>query len=234
MDRALKVITLELKRKKFIRDIIFSLTGLTVLSFFSYFLIKTLQESELSMVPMTFLQLVPYIILVICSFSLTQEFTNRTDKVVFTGIFTRNEIVFSKLISFLTTSLICYVWYELLNWIVCGVKAELLLVNLGTFLIYAFALGSFILLVSVISSNFIVTGIATYVLYFDLILAIFKQALESDRSEAVKQIIVNLPFYIANTGFSIGTYTAKETIIMLMCGSLFLTVACVIINRKNM
>lgn len=234
MDRALKVITLELKRKKFIRDIVFSLIGLTALSFLSYFLIKTLQESELSVVPMTFLQLVPYIILVICSFSLTQEFTNKTDKVVFTGIFTRNEIVFSKLISFLTTSLICYVWYELLNCIVGGIKAELLLVNSGTFLIYAFTLGSFILLVSVISSNFIVTGIVTYVLYFDLILAIFKQALESDRSEAVKQIIVNLPFYIANTGFSIGTYTAKETIIMLMCGSLFLTVACVIINRKNM
>lgn len=234
MDRALKVITLELKRKKFIGEIIFSLTGLTALSLLSYFLIKTFQESELSVVPMTFLQLVPYIFLVICSFSLTQEFTNKTDKVVFTGIFTRNEIVFSKLISFLTTSLICYGFYQLLNGIAGVFKIELFLVNLGTFLLYAFTLGSFILLVSVISSNFIVTGIVTYVLYFDLILAIFKQALESDRSNAVKQIIVNLPFYIANTGFSIGSYTAKEAIIMLTCGSLFLTVACVIINRKNM
>lgn len=185
-------------------------------------------------IPQMLFMLVPYIILVISSFSLTQEFANKTDKMIFTGIFSRNEIMVSKLISFIFTSVICFMFYEIISLVLNTFDSKMLLDNFCLFVIYAFTLGSFILMVSAITSNFIITGIVGYVLYFDLILALLNQALSSGRSEAAKHIIRNLPFYIANTGFMPGKYTLNQSIIMLCSGVLFLGAACAIINIKNM
>lgn len=228
MERILKVITLDIKKKGFFKNLMIFLFVVICISVLNSI------KSKITDIPITFLALIPYVILVIYSFSLTQEFTNKTDKMIFTGIFSRNEIMTSKLISFIFTSIICFVVYGIVS-IACGTfNSKILFDNFYVFLIYAFTLGSFILLVSVITSNFIVTGIVGYVLYFDLILVLLNQALSSSRNEALKCVIRNLPFYIANTGFRIGNYTMHQFIIMISSGVLFFIAACVIINRKNM
>lgn len=228
MERILKVITLEIKKKRFLKNLIISLFALTCILFLACV------KGGMTRIPSMLLQLVPYIILVIYSVSLTQEFENKTDKIIFTGIFSRNEIMVSKIISCIVTSIICFIFYEILS-IICNTFNGAIFFNeLNVFLIYAFTLGSFILLVSVITPNAILTGIIGYVMYFDLILVLLNQALESSRNEMLKHVILNLPFYIANTGFYIGNYTLHQSIIMISCGILFLGSACVIINRKNM
>lgn len=228
MERVLKVITLDIKKKGFLKNLMISLFSLTCILFLSCI------KSGISRMPSMLLGIIPYIILVVYSFSLTQEFTNKTDKIIFTGIFSRNEIVISKLVSFIITSIICFVFYEIIAIICNTFNSNILLNNLWTFFLYSFTLGSFILLVSVITSNFIITGIVGYVLYFDLILELFNQALSSNRSIILKSVIRSLPFYIANTGLLAGNYTVNQSIIMIIYGMLFLGAACVIINRKNM
>lgn len=233
MERALKVITLDLKRRKFISGLIISSLGMFCISILDYRLSTFIGKTEKNMIPNGMLHLIPYIILVICSFSLNQEFSNKTDKMIFTGILSRSEIMISKLISFMTGSIICFLFYEIAA-VVGGIfELRLMFNSLFTFLIYSFTLGSFILLVSVITSNFIITGIIAYVLHFDLILMLFSQALVSSKNEMIKLIIPKLPFYIANTGFYLGKYTVIQSIIMLGCGILFFGITCVIINRKN-
>lgn len=235
MDRVLKVVTLEIKRKKFIRELVISLVTLTGLSFLSYFVLPySINESRLAIIPETFLQTIPYLILVLSSISLTQEFSNKTDKMIFSGIFSRNEIIISKLLSFIFISVICLLFYELTEVIGRTFEIGSLLTHLCTFLIYTFTIGSFILMISTITSNFIITGVVSYVLYFDLILVLFSQALESKRSEILTNIIEHLPFYIANTGFFAGQYTFYQAIIMMGCGLLFFVITCVIMNKKGL
>jgi ABC-2 type transport system permease protein len=227
LERALKLTTLNINRKGFFRNLIISLLSMTCILFIC------LQKDKMTMIPSMLLLMIPYIMLVNYSISLTQEFTNKTDKIIFSGIFSRNEIMISKLISFIFTSSICFIFYEIISLICNTFNSKMLFNNLCAFVIYGFTLGSFILLVSVITSNFIITGIISYVLYFDLILALLNQTLVSIKNETVKSVILNLPFYIANTGFYKANYTIHQSIIMIICGILFLGVACVIINRKD-
>lgn len=200
----------------------------------NYIVVKSIGMGSTAEVPSMLLSLIPFIILIITSFSLTQEFSNKTDKIIFTGIFSRNEIMISKLASFIFTSIVLVIFYEVICIICSTFNPRLLLNNLYVFILYTFTLGSFILLVSTITSNFIITGIIGYVLYFDLILVLLNQALVSNRSEMLKQVIENLPFYIANTGFYMVNYTAHQAIIMAGFGVLSLGLACGIINGKNM
>ncbi|MBK1813313.1 ABC transporter permease [Clostridium sp. YIM B02505] len=235
MDRLLKVATLEIKRKRFMRELITALVTLCVLSFLSYYVsVYFSSELHLSTIPETFLQTIPYIILVLSSILLTQEFSNKTDKMIFTGIFRREEIIISKLISIIFISVICLAFYELTEVLGRTFEIGALLTHLCTFLIYSFTIGSFILMISTITSNLIITGVIGYVLYFDLILVLFTQALESKKSEVLSKVIEQLPFYIANTGFFAGHYTFYQGIIMISCGLLFFVITCVIINKKSL
>lgn len=228
MERILNIIKLDIKRKGGLRSLV---TFLIILTFTLY--LVTI-KGEISSIPSKLLLIIPYIILAISSFSLTQEFTNKTDKIIFSGIFSRNEIIISKLMSFLFTSIICFVFYEIALILCNTFEAKLFFNSLYVFLVYTFTLGSFVLLISAITSNFIATGIIGYMLYFDLTLSLLNQALLSNRSEILKHTIVKLPFYIANNGFYIGNYTLNQSIIMITWGVLFLVMSFVIINKKDM
>lgn len=227
LERVLKLITLDIRKKGFFKNLIISLFVVACILFL------ICAKGEVRAMPKMMLQIISYILLVVFSFSLTQEFSNKTDKMIFTGIFNRIEIMFSKLSSFIIAAIVCFIFYEVLS-VACNTfNSKMLINNLYTFIIYAFTLGSFILLVSVFNSNFLLAGIIGYVMYFDLILVLLNQALGSGRSEAVKHVIRSLPFYIANTGFYSGGYTADQSIIMICCGVLFLIAACAVINRKD-
>lgn len=89
------------------------------------------------------------------------------------------------------------------------------------------------LMVSICMKNSIFTGIITYVCCFDLTLVVFSQILISNKGEVLKSIIRNSPFYILNTGFNSLKYTFNQSVIMVIGGVIFLSLACVIINRKN-
>lgn len=227
MNRIASIAALEIRKKGFLKYLIISMISLIFILSLVHLEDKTLQ------VPVSMPKLISYILLVIYSFSLTQEFQNKTDKIVFTGIFTRNEIIISKLISFIGASFICFVFYEITSIIYKTFDYKILFNDFLVFIVYSFTLGSFILLVSVITSSFIVTGIVSYILYFDLILALMEQAMASHRGEFLKSIIRNLPFYTANSGFYRMNYTVNNYIFMVVSGILFLILACVIINRKN-
>lgn len=227
MERTLKLATLDIKRKGFLRNLIIYLISITCILFLA------LQKDKMTEIPSILLHLIPYIMLVNYSVSLTQEFTNKTDKIIFTGVFSRNEIMISKLISFIATAIICFIFYEVVS-IVCNTfDLKVLFDNLAAFVIHTFTLSSFILLISAITSNFIVTGIVAYIFYFDLILILLNQILASSRNEMLIHGILNLPFYIVNTGFYRGSYTLQQSIVMIIYGILFLGAACIIINKRN-
>jgi ABC-2 type transport system permease protein len=236
LKRMIKVITLEMKRKNFIKNIVINMVGLMLILLLLLIIDKSIDVSYV------LITLTPYIVLTGFCFSLAQEFENKTDKIIFTGIFSRSEIIISKLISFCTMAFVYFIFYEIVS-VIFSVyigqgASDLLNIktlgnNLYVFLIYAFTLGSFILLVSACTANGIFTGIITYVLYFDLILALLAQALSSSKNEMLKWAIINSPFYNANIGFYNLKYNFNQSMVMIISGSIFLIATCIIINKKN-
>ncbi|WP_251861145.1 ABC transporter permease [Clostridium sp. Marseille-Q2269] len=230
LEKFLNIITLDIRKKGYFRSVIIPLVSIICILFFSCTLIK----ENITIIPRILLTIIPYIILANYSFSLTQEFTNKTDKIIFTGIFSRNDIIISKLISFVVISVVCFVVYEIISIICNTFRFQILFNTLCSFIIYGFTLGAFILLVSVLTSNSIITGIVTYIFYFDLIILLFNQVLASNINKGIKNIIENSPSYIANTGFYVGKYNMNQSIVMITFGIIFLILSCVIINTKNM
>lgn len=237
LKRILNVLTLEIKRKNFIKNIVISMVILIPI----FLLLLIIDKS--TYISFVVLTAIPYIWLTNFCFSLAKEFENKTDRIIFTGIFSRSEIIISKLISFCMMALVYLIFYEIIAVIfsIYGGQGTSNLLNIKTlgnnlyvFLIYAFTIGSFILLVSACTANGIFTGIITYVLYFNLILVLLAQALSSSKNETLKCIIRNSPFYNANIGFYSLKYNFNQSMVMLISGSIFLIATCIIINKKNM
>lgn len=236
MQRFIRVLTLDMKMKGFFKGTIISLLilfGVLFTGMEGQILFLNYPKAAINGTAEAFLSLLPYIILVILSISLTKEFENKTDKIIFTGIYTRTEIIISKLMGFVATGLVCCISYIVVSIIFGGLSFKASIDSVMTFVIYTFALGSFTLLVSAITSNGIITGMIIYALHFDLSLGLLGQTIVSTKSLFVKTTIENLPFYIANTGFKIGFYTSKQAFIMIFSGVLALLATFVIINRKN-
>lgn len=235
LERILMVMTLDMKKKRFFKDALIYMLTIEVILFIISMKYNSMDISSIV------LQLIPYIVLVTFCFSMTQEFRNKTDKIIFTGIYSRTEIIISKVIGMCTINLVLFVFYEITkvlfklyshnNYVF---NFNIFFNSLYIFVIYAFTFGSFVLLVSSITQDSIITGIVSYVLYFDLILELFGQALISSKNEMIKAVIRNLPFYILNTGFSTGNYNIKQSIILVGSGIIFLITSCVIINKKSM
>lgn len=240
MERILTVVSLELKRKKFITNILISISMLIPILFLCFIIGKSMDISiDISNIV---LGTVPYMILGNGCFCLTQEFTNKTDRIIFTGVFKRYEIMISKLFNSFITSLIYFIFFQIVlilyNLFMNQDISQLisfttLINNLYVFFIYTFTLSSFMLLVSVVTSNSIFTGIITYVFYFNLIIALLSNAVESSSNKMVTTLIEKLPFYIAGTGFNNLNYTFNQSIVMIVSGCIFFVIACAIINRKN-
>ncbi|WP_050608190.1 hypothetical protein [Clostridium niameyense] len=229
MERILSIIGLEINKKGFLKKLILSLIIIMGILFLSIIITK----EKINTVPAMLLKVISYVILANYSVSLTEEFTNKTDKIIFTGIFTRSEIMTSKLIKFIYINIISFIFYEITLILSNSFNKEVFLNNFYAFIIYAFTLGSFILLVSSITSSTIITGVISYILYFDLTLIMLSQALIFIKSQLIRNIIENSPFYIVNTGFYLGNYTGKQSILMIIYGLIFLSMYCAIINKKD-
>jgi ABC-2 type transport system permease protein len=248
LTKALKVTLLELRRPKFLKQLSYILwicgvvCFLGILNSFGANIIlggKTLKDS-----PGIFYSYITYGILIASCFSLGQEFEHKTDRIIFTGIFTRTQVIISKLIRILVICLAFFMVYEVFSQ---GIRmyydgTYISLTNeLGNvahdlliFLLYGFMIGSFILFVSAVSFSGRVSGIVTYVCFFDLAQTLFSNALGSHGRELMKSIIRNLPLYIANTGFNIHQYTLRESMVLIISGAILLIATCIIMEKRSL
>ncbi|GAA0737379.1 hypothetical protein [Clostridium oceanicum] len=243
MERTLKVMTLDAKKSGFFKTIIINV--LTLLSMFClvYAIDKIYKFGANIDIPCMMITVIPYLLIINFSVSLGEEFTNKTDKIVFTGMFKRDEIIVSKLISFCIMSIVMFLLYDIIfivfNVFIGKNLSEVLTFgnlfkNIYVFLIYSFTLGAFSLLVSSITEKGMFTGIVTYIMYFDVTLLVMSQALYSSKNQLLKTVISNCPFYIANTGFRIQRYTLNQSLIMIVSGIVFLGLTIFVINKKDM
>ena len=181
LERTYKIFTLEIRKPNFFRTILLNLIlPFIVITIFLSILVMNLQNViEINTVTLLG-RVIPYLLIISSCFVLTHEFSSHTDKIIFTGIYSRMEIIISKLSYIVIASLVLYFLYMLVYFLQ-GVKADTLelnsvLTSFLAFLLYGLTLGSFILFISIITKNGIITGVITYVLFFDLVYTILSQA----------------------------------------------------------
>lgn len=237
MYRTFKIAKFELKKPKNIRNLIFTITIFLNISYILSI------DIEISNIPQKFKTFIPCIFLFNTFSILGCEFENNTDKIIFSGVFKRYEILLSKMFSMIIKGIIIWLSYVLLNviinvFIVQDINFTLtgidLLKSLLVIIIYSFTIGSIIFLISILTSNSKLSGLVVYILFFDLMSVLINNAIQSNSLNVnVKYLMKNSPFYIANAGVTGNGYSLVQSIILLVTGIFCLYITIILLNKKH-
>lgn len=237
MGRMIDIVTLELKKKKFISSTVLSAVAIMIYSVLSTWgMIVYLDfsneylENSLSM----FLATTAFIILIICSTSLGKEFDKNTDRIIFTGIFKRSEILISKVMAMIISSTFYYIVYEITTLFFRSFSIKRAIGEFIVFVVFSYTITCTAFFITLITKKTIITGLLVFMMYYDVTNLILKQAVMSFNSELFKGIIEKLPIYFANSGFKAAHYTFEQGIILLVFASALLIASIKLLNRKNL
>lgn len=234
MNRSIKILKLELSKPKSIR-------GLFCTIFI--FLILSCITENVSEIPSNFSMFLPYIILISSFYVLGVEFQDKTDKIIFSAAYTRNEILISKLVYIVIKALIAGSAYIIINFAInlyLGIPVsdifsikQILYIFLAI-LLYSVMITSCIFLITLLTGNGKITGVMIYILFFDITTALLGQALNSSSiSRSVAYVIGNSPFYVANGGLINSYYSFIQVIAMLALSAVCLSLSFILLNRRS-
>lgn len=234
-ERSIRVVTLETRKPGFYKNTVLLLTMFAILCFFA---LKICAHFGLiPNVSILYIQILPYLIIFFNCFILTQEFSNHTDKQIFSGIYNRTEILVAKLSSICLQSLILSLIFIVLIVLFPDNASALEATNAVNIILvfggYGFIAGTFILMLSVITLNGFITGIVTYLLFFDLFQQLLRQASASISNPFFSMLINNSPFLVANTGLLSLQYDPGQLASLIVWGCIFLLITRTLLIRKN-
>ncbi|MDQ0555979.1 ABC-2 type transport system permease protein [Paeniclostridium ghonii] len=183
------------------------------------------------------LNIIPYFVLSNGCFVTASEFTNNTDKIIFTGIYNRKDILISKLSYLIISSIISLILAISSLYItsffidISRLNSTFIMSALKVTLLYTFTVGSFMILVSIISRSSIFTGIITYILFFDLTFTILGSIVGGTKDKLILNLIQFNPLYLSELGFTVFHYNLNQSISMFISGIFFFALACFILDR---
>lgn len=234
MNRAIKILKLELSKPKSIR-------GLFGIMFI--FLIFSCITDKVAEIPINFLNLLPYIILLSSFYVLGVEFQDKTDKIIFSCSYKRYEILISKLIYAVIKSLIAGLIYLIINFVInlyLGTSIvkifsiKQISIFCLTIILYSIVITSCIFLITLLTGNGKITGVIVYILFFDITNALLGEALKSSSiSKSIAFLIENSPFYVANSGLVSSYYSFTQVIFMLLLGAISLSSSFILLNKRS-
>lgn len=193
-----------------------------------------------------FFRVVLFILIYYSSAILSKEFKFGTAKALFTGTFTRVEILIEKLLVIMELGVFFGLFSRLLNIAVIyritgsvkmsDILNENIFYTIIIYLLISLVIGSFGLLISVITGsqnsslvyNFILFGVFQYFMPLFMILN------SKDSLSILDKVITKLPNYIIFTWAEFWQFTNMEVLAMLIYGSLFFIPSIFLISRKNL
>ena len=206
-------------------------------------LMAILGSRNIESFPGNFNNMLSYGILITNFFILGKGFEKNVNRVLYSGVYSRFQIFLSKLISIIMNSIIFYIALILGIMIVSIISNTGLdsmnfinsIKDLSYFILYSCSLALSIFLMTMLADNSNIGAIVTYICYFDLILALFGNALQSSRlSDGVKTIIENLPFYSTNMMFQSKIYTFSQVSVLIIFSMVVFATNCYILHKKEL
>lgn len=180
------------------------------------------------------------VLIVFASKSLADEFQLKTSTQIFTGKRSRVEIIVGKVLSLVLLSLIIAIIGSIL---LIGFKVFLgeemsiiiaikdIWTEIYTFVVYAFVVGSFAVLVASINFNTtstIVTNLAAFWIAPNVINML------TSRYEKLEKVFSYIPFYSADSLTSYHNVQTMAVISIIAFGCVFLIAASITINKKDL
>ncbi len=180
------------------------------------------------------------VLIVFAAKSLADEFQLKTSTQIFTSKRSRTEIVISKVLSIVLLSLIIAVIGSI---ILIGFKiflGEAMSINIAlkdiwtevyTFVVYAFVVSSFAVLVAVINLNTTSTIVMNFVAFW---IAPNVISMFTSRYAKLEKIFNYIPFYSADSLTSYHNVQVMAVISIIAFGFIFLIASTITINKKDL
>lgn len=180
------------------------------------------------------------VIIVFAAKLIGDEFSYRTSTFLFTNFFSRKQILLAKLVSLIALALLF------------GVASNLVALGVGLFIggegvieswasgfgrvtliyvLHAFCVGSFALLVSVLSMNTVAPIIATIIAFWASSSVIGMVAM---KYEALAEFVRYIGFYTASTALNTQTYGMPEVTGLLLTGGILIAGAVILLEKKDL
>lgn len=193
-----------------------------------------------------FFRVVLFIIIYYSSVMLSKEFKFGTVKNLFTGAFTRVEILVEKLLVVMQLGLFLGIISRLLNiaiiYYLTGTISMSDIINENTvysliiYLIISLVIGSFALLITLITKNQNATLIYTFLFFavFQYFMPLFIMINSQKNLSIIDEIITKLPNYVIYTWAEIWQFTGLELIVMFAYVVIFFIPSIFIISKKSL
>lgn len=193
-----------------------------------------------------FFRVVLFIIIYYSSVMLSKEFKFGTAKILFTGIFTRVEILSEKLLVIMKLGLFLGIISRLLNIVIIynltgtismsDIFNENTIYALIIYLIISLVIGSFGLLITLITKSQNSTLVYNFLFFavFQYFMPLFIMLNSKKSLSIIDEIITKLPNYLIYTWVEMWQFTNVELIAMLAYGSIFLIPSIFIISKKSL
>ncbi|EJR73610.1 ABC transporter permease [Bacillus cereus] len=178
-----------------------------------------------------------------CSKSLSGDFESGTYKTLFTSIYSRNQVLFSKLLMNLQIAVLIWILVQLLNPIIgfiinqkYGMEKFFSIDTLNSLLIFiciGFVIGSYTLLLTTITFsllNTFITAFPTIWFFYFFTPLIFSV---EEQLTGIWSIIKYIPFYTIGVGIFKESLSVGQLIQLFIWGIVFLITSIVIINRRD-
>ncbi|MFP9131273.1 hypothetical protein [Niallia sp. BSM11] len=176
----------------------------------------------------------------LASVYISSEFQIGTSKSVFTGVYTRTEIINIKMF----TMLLIAICFGVINWLIGFIVEIILLDNfnlasaltdlltvVAIYLVYFIGILTFSLFICSICLNRLMTIILSYGAFI-FIGEIVAQI--ADRSPSFADIVENLPFYIITNGFSTLSYNLESLIIIFIFSTILYLAGIYIFKKRDL
>lgn len=232
MTTMFKLPYLELKRMVFNKVNIIFITLLLVLLY-----LVPPYHMELEKTQGVMMSLLPMLMMVYFSNILTNDFENNTYKTIFTGGLTRMQVLISKYITLLGSSILfCFIYqiFLFIAQIIASGSFNLNIKNSITiFILYAISIGSFAMLIMSITLSFKFTFMITFVFFNDFVSNFINIVARELKVGIIQSIVEKIPFKLATNGFQMQFYASNEIYAILISSMIFFGIASLIIVKRD-
>lgn len=186
----------------------------------------------------------PVFLMFIASEILSKDYKYNTYKYVYTGSFSRREILLLKLVTMITIAVICATVGSILLIIVSIYMQhknmdfqEIIKVVLNlqiVFSVYTLVVTCTSFLILVITKNYVFTVFITYITFFDLFTPLILNGINKIENNILKSALKNIPYLYVSSGARQLYYSSDKVYIMLFFSIIVIGITIYIFEKKDL
>lgn len=200
-------------------------------------------KNYLSAIIISIVSSISVILIFISAEIASKDYKYNTYKYVYTGSFSRTKIILLKLATMITIAILCAAVGGIMLIIAINIDyksmnfKEIIKVILNlqmVFIVYTLVITSTSLLILVISKNYIITVVTTYIIFFDLFTPLILNGIDKIENNILRVVLKNIPYLYATMGAKELYYSWEKVCIMLFYSIIVIGVTIFIFEKRDL